>query len=490
MKIHTRSQLLAALREKCGFDGAEDWSTVEKFIKDNEIAVDGDVKKAWDTTSLKTVKIAITADAGEEVEVSDGAAVEGESAVQPEDEVPPAKSVRKINKAASVDAGRKAMQTPQGFARAAARKAYNQKAAAGQTAYPDADLAEAAGAWMRLAIAGPHNYAQKSIDSDIVGKTMVTTNNTLGGAFVPEEFQATLIDLKEERGVARQVCPFIPMSRDTLTLPRRTSGYTVYFPGEGGSTTASDANTDNVNLVAQKMAVIAKVSSELMNDSALSMSDFISREIAYAFADKEDECFFNGDATATYGGILGVRAKLKGLSGTYANIAGVTVAAGNLFTELTYAELLNVAGKLPEYASKNAKWVCSRAFQYQGLERACATLGAATTGPAGSGRSEALQSVSSNPLGYPLVVSQVMPRVDANDQVNILLGDFSAAAKCGEVRGGMSIMPSEHFYFDTDVIAIRGIQRVAITVHDVGNASATAASRVAGPVVGIMSAAS
>ena len=44
--------------------------------------------------------------------------------------------------------------------------------------------------------------------------------------------------------------------------------------------------------------------------------------------------------------------------------------------------------------------------------------------------------------------------------------------------------------FEQDEIVIRGTERFDVVVHDVGNQSATAASRVPGPIVGLITAAS
>jgi hypothetical protein len=62
----------------------------------------------------------------------------------------------------------------------------------------------------------------------------------------------------------------------------------------------------------------------------INMGDDLAGEIAYAFALKEDQCGFIGDGTSTYGGMQGVCTKIKGLSGTIANIAGLVVATARL----------------------------------------------------------------------------------------------------------------------------------------------------------------
>lgn len=92
-------------------------------------------------------------------------------------------------------------------------------------------------------------------------------------------------------------------------------------------------------------------------------------------------------------------------------------------------------------------------------------------------------------LGDPVEITQTLPRTDANDQVVCLYGHLPSAARLGD-RRQTTIAVSEHVAFSTDEIAIRGTQRLDIVVHDVGNASGTASLRVAGPIVGLLMAAS
>ena len=94
-----------------------------------------------------------------------------------------------------------------------------------------------------------------------------------------------------------------------------------------------------------------------------------------------------------------------------------------------------------------------------------------------------------NFLGFPVVLSQKMPQVEANDAIPVVLGVLNRGVAFGD-RRMTTVRFSEHIYFTTDMIAVRGTQRVDIVVHDVGNADATAANRIPGPIVGLASAAS
>lgn len=307
--------------------------------------------------------------------------------------------------------------------------------------------------------------------------------NEEGGYLVPEEFGNDLIDLREMYGVFRRNAKIVPMASDTRTDPRRVSGLTAYFVGEGAAITDSDLGWDQVGLTAKKLAVLTRMSSEVSEDSIINLGDTVAGEIAYAFAEKEDQCGFNGDGTSTYGGITGVREKLKGLSGTIANIAGLQVGSGNAYSELTLTDFEGVVARLPQYAdTERAAWFVHRSFYWNVMVKVMLASGGVTAAEIEDARRQRF-------MGYRVEFSQVMPKAEANDQVCALLGDLALGASFGD-RRSTTLATSEHSRFAYDQIEIRGTERFDINVHSVGNASATAADRVAGPIVGLITAGS
>jgi HK97 family phage major capsid protein/HK97 family phage prohead protease len=309
--------------------------------------------------------------------------------------------------------------------------------------------------------------------------------NSAGGALVPTEFENAIIDLRVEYGVFRANANVVPMSSDVKIRPRRNSGLTAYFVGSGDAITESEKTWDNVSLVAKKVGVLAKYESELNEDAIISIADDLVNEIAYAFSQKEDECGFNGDGTSTYGGIVGVREKLKGLSGTVANIAGLQVASGNAYSEIVLGDLQGLIGRLPQFARRAGgnKFYCSQQFYATVLTKLAQAVGGVTY----SEISGALQPTF---FGVPVEITEVMPSVEANSQVCLLYGNLAMAAMMGDRRGiEISMSDSHSTDFASDVMAVRGTQRFDINVHDVGNASGTASERLAGPIVGLITAA-
>ena len=310
--------------------------------------------------------------------------------------------------------------------------------------------------------------------------------NSAGGALVPTEFENAIIDLRVEYGVFRANANVVPMSSDVKVRPRRNEGLSAYFVGSGDAITESQKSWDNVSLVAKKVGVLAKYENELNEDAIISIADDLVNEIAYAFAQKEDECGFNGNGTSTFGGIVGVREKLLGLSGTIANIAGLQVASGNAYSEITLGDLQGLIGRLPQFARRAGgnKFYCSQQFYATVLTRLAQAVGGVTY-------SEIAGALQPTFFGVPVEITEVMPSVEANDQVCLLYGNLAMAAMLGDRRGiEVSMSDSHSTDFASDVMAVRGTQRFDINVHDVGNASATASARLAGPIVGLITAAS
>lgn len=326
--------------------------------------------------------------------------------------------------------------------------------------------AYASGQWLLATLGNDTRAAQWCADNGIETRALQTTTNSLGGYSVPDQFETAIIDLREERGVARRSLRLRAMASDVLVVPRRTSGVTAYFIAENAEITASDKGWDAVQLVARKLAVLCKYSSELNEDSILSIADDLAGEIGYAFADKEDECLFNGDGTSTYGGIVGLK------SGT-ASGSKVTAITGNTaFSTLDLEDFEAMVGKLPQYAVNGAAWYISRAGWANSMLRLAEAAGGNTVAQIAGGAP--LQF-----LGFPVVISQVMnSTLTAQTSTDGLcyLANLDLAASMG-TRRGVSIQVDSSRYFEYDQLAIRGTERFDINYHERGT------STVAGPVV-------
>lgn len=305
----------------------------------------------------------------------------------------------------------------------------------------------------------------------------VESNNERGGYLVPDQFENDMIDLKEQYGVFRRNARVSTMTSDTKSRPRRTGGLTAYFVDEDTSGTESNATWDRVLLSAKKIMVLARVSSELNDDAVIDIGDKIAGEIAYAFAQKEDQCGFIGTGTSTYGGIVGVSQRLIDVFTTSGG-TGLVLGAGNNWSELTLANFHSAVGALPVYADTNrVRWYTHKTFYHTVMQRLAMAAGGVTAAEIAAG------TRTPTFMGYPVEFVQAMPSSEANSQVCAIIGDLYLAADFGD-RRQTTVALSDSVYFTSDALALRGTERFDINVHDVG------ASGTAGPVVGVLTAAS
>lgn len=294
------------------------------------------------------------------------------------------------------------------------------------------------------------------------------SDNSLGGFLVPIEMERSIITLREERGVLRREAMVVPMASDTLHMPRRSSGVTAYWTGELSEITASNPVLDQVELTAKKLGALVRMSSEVNEDTVVSLADFVTQEIAYAFADKEDLAGFTGTGTSTYGGITGLKDALADGS-EYTAITGNTA-----FGTLDLLDFENMIGKLPLYALQNAKWYISRAGWAASMQRLADAAGGNTTQNIMGGTGPAF-------LGFPVVWVQVMNSTltaQTSTEGLCYFGDMRQTVKLGS-RRGMALAVSNDRYFETDEIGIKATQRLDIVVAEKGTSTA------AGSMIGL-----
>lgn len=331
------------------------------------------------------------------------------------------------------------------------------------------EAAYRSGMWARAVVFGDEEAMRWCKDNSV---RVMTGTSSSTSSVVPDEMIQPIINLRESYGVARQRCFIQPMSSDTAVVPRRVSGVTAYFPGRTEATTESDAAFDDVNLVARELSALTRVSKAYAADAIIDIGDFLTNEIAYAFAVKEDDCLFNGDGTSTYGGIYGIRPKI--IDGTHT--AGAVDAASGIDTlaEITADDLLGASGALPDFAGINPGWYTSK----KGNSLVFDALKAAAGG-------NTMTDLSGMPakqwLGDEVVISQVMPKVttDLSNVAMLVYGDLNMGATFGD-RMGIDVDILTERYAEYRQIGIMATERMDIVVHGLGD------NTDAGPIVALI----
>lgn len=300
-----------------------------------------------------------------------------------------------------------------------------------------------------------------------------SSNNASSGVFVPEPMLNTIIELRERYGKLRQNAMVVPMTSETLSMPRWVSGLTVYYPGENTDITASKTAHNMVSLTARKYAAMAIYPMELMSDAVISFADLFAKEVAEAFAKAEDTNGFLGDGTTTYGGTFGIVTKIN--DGNHAASIATAATGNTAFSTLDLVDFNKVLATAPQYVKDggNAKWYISSA----GYEDSMARLSYAS---GGNTKSDLNGGLVKTFLGYPVVEVQVLNSTLTADTsaIKCLFGDLSAGVMLGD-RQQVSVAADSSRYFEADQIAMKATQRIDINAHSLGDGS------TAGPIIAL-----
>lgn len=170
-----------------------------------------------------------------------------------------------------------------------------------------------------------------------------------GGYLVPDETRAEIIGLIPTFGQARRYMTVgsFPLNRDNVNVPKRSTGVTVYYPGEQGSITSSKLALTVLTLSAKKAAALAVLTNELRDMAIVDFVNYINTRAAEAFATDEDSKVF-GTGNTVFTGLF-YKTQTFGKE--------VSVSA---FDGVTYENLLEaVYGLDPAYLI-NAAWYCHR----------------------------------------------------------------------------------------------------------------------------------
>ena len=330
------------------------------------------------------------------------------------------------------------------------------------------------GMWFR-AKSGDADAKRWCTDHGVEARAQGSTGSTTGAAFVPDVLSSAVIRLVDQYSAFAQNATNVVMPSDVVLFPRRTAGASAAWIDENVAITASDPTSNQVTLTAKKVTGAVVIASELLQDSIVSIADWIAAELALSLSNAVETAAFSGNpanapgvaglVTSHTGGLLAASAA------TYA--ASLVTAAGDEVTEVTRANLLQMVGTIPQHSSAGAKWFCSPFFFatcMQGLEL---NLGGAVSMQPGMGLTF---------LGKPVVLTDRLPSSgDHTGVIMCLYGDMANSSYYG-VRQSIEIASSDQVNFLSDQTVIRAVARVAISHANLGS------STVAGPMIALVGA--
>lgn len=285
--------------------------------------------------------------------------------------------------------------------------------------------------------------------------------DTAGGFLVPEPLSRSIIDVRDDGGIVRQLARVVPMTSETLAIPKRTGGLTVYYPNEAEAITESDKSWTRVPLTVRKRSTLTKISQELSDDALINVVDDIVTEIGTALRINEDREAINGDGTPTSGNVTGLVPSL--------GVAGKSAASGD-WEATALADFTTLMGILPaEFWSYQLSWICSPSYYHTVMLRTLIEAGGNAIGALQEG-----DGGRKSFLGYPVYLTNQMPSSHVAAQTDVMFGAFRQALMIGD-RAGVRIAQSDQFAFNEDVLTVKASTRYDMNVHEAGDGSAAGA---------------
>lgn len=337
------------------------------------------------------------------------------------------------------------------------------------------------------AVSGDQSSYQWCVEHGIDLKTLTEGQDQSAGILVPEVWENAIWNLKEPRGVARQYARNVPMTGPVQKRIKFDGGPATFFISEGVAPTPTDLKYGYRTLSAKKLGHLTYLTYELADDALVNAVDEITREAAYALADKEDLSLFIGDGTSTYGGIIGCRYAYQKLvedgGGTWATdadkskLASMVLNPTNAWAGVTRDTLASLRGRVRRTGQTDLAYFCHSVFYYDVMTKLAYGAGGVTA-------TEIVSGVAQERFdGYPVVMVETMPSESAANDIPVYFGSMSEAVDFGDLRA-TTVETDKNIR--TQVWEVVTTERFDINVHDIGNYNATAANRKRGSLAALI----
>jgi HK97 family phage major capsid protein len=271
-----------------------------------------------------------------------------------------------------------------------------------------------------------------------------------------------MIRVVESFGAFRQGADIRPTGSDGQVRPRRTGGLIANFVAEGAPIPESSFLLDAVETTQKGLKILGRGSTELLQDSAANVAEFFTTEMGYAFAGREDDAGFNGDGTSTFYGISGLATKLVGTKSSVAAAAG-----HNTFQLLDVTDITALMSGVLAAAIPGASWYTSATGYAQTICRLAAVSGGLVATQRPDGR------IDANFLGFPVRFSGKLQDVSTSltGKAMLMFGNLAMSSVIVERQQQMVIALSLDRALDADQFLMRGVRRLDIVNHTVGDAN-------------------
>ncbi len=169
---------------------------------------------------------------------------------------------------------------------------------------------------------------------------------TGGGYLVPTEFSAQVIRMMNESSPIMQIANILPMSSWKRQIPKQMTNLQVGWVAENGVKGISNPTFGQLEQTAKVLATVIKCTDELIRDSAINLTQFLSELVAEAMALEIERVALLGGSSDPFTGVLHASGANKvGMSGD----------------NVSFDDIANLIFSLSEANSKDGVIVLSRA---------------------------------------------------------------------------------------------------------------------------------
>lgn len=313
-------------------------------------------------------------------------------------------------------------------------------------------------------------FSKALLDNDIAKVKELTTDasgSPFGGYVVDSELSAEIRLLTTEYGVARREMSTIQLSKNSYKANELVTDVTVFWVDEGAVIRSTQVVLGQESLELKKLGAIVALTRELLQDEEVDLFSFIGGRVAEGFAKAEDEAFFIGDGTSTYGSFTGIMNAVGVNEVLVEDRSGSGGTDGTSFLHLKADDLFNMMAASPQSIRRTGKFYMS--FSIMGVIRKLKDTTGNYIYQAPS------QAGPATIWGRPVVEVEVLPGTadTAEDTAFVGYGDLKKASIFG-FRGGMAMdrfnagvvrnvaNNADINLITTDREAIRWVERVGV----------------------------
>lgn len=244
-----------------------------------------------------------------------------------------------------------------------------------------------------------------------------------GGYLVPDELRAEILRIAEKQyGLCRREMRYLPFSGpgNSRTIPTVASSVSVYWTDEAAAKTSSNPTFGLVTQTLKKLACIVPFTEELLEDSAVNITQLVAELVAEAIAKEEDTQFLYGTGSP-WTGVLNNGSVGSVALGTAVGVSGVSIE-----------KLIDMQDEMSSGALVGAKYYMNRQiYSYIRKLRADAVSASDSKGmfllPPSKADIEDM-------LGYPIEFSDAMPgkTLTGASKPFVIFGNLKLAAIFGD----------------------------------------------------------